>query len=584
MSTIPFSKVVRVTPNVLPAGGSARTIIGLILTTNTRVPIGTVAAYSTAEAVGNFFGFDSAEYQDALNYFAGFDGSSKRPASVMFVQYPLANVAAYIRGGDVSELTLAQLQAFSGTLSITIDGVLKTGSVNLSGATSFSNAALIIANALDIEGAVSATFTGSISTTVLTIASGLTGTVAPGQRISGGTTSADTYIVVQLTGTTGGLGTYTVNNNQTVASATITAHAQAVSYDSVSGAFIINSATTGASSTITVGSGAMATDLKLTTALGAVLSQGAVAATPSSFMGSLIASTRAFSTFMLNFNPDNSGNDIRFAFAQWNGLQKSRFAYVAIDDDASPTTTVPATTSLAQRIIAAAIDGTVSVWQPPVAGLYGNDTPALNYGSLAAFVCGAAASIDFTQTNGRTTFKFRSQSGLDVGVTDETVFDNLVANGYNSYGAYGDGDETDIWYANGIVSGDFEWFDSYVNQMWLNGAFRNDLVALARNSGSIPYNGTGRATIAAALADTINQGLDFGAYRAGVTLSASQIADVNASAGLNIADTLSTQGWYLLIGDADPATRQARLSPPMTFYYVDGESVQEFDLESIALQ
>ncbi|CAN7374155.1 DUF3383 domain-containing protein [Bradyrhizobium sp. LjRoot220] len=583
MSTIPVSEVVRVTPGVLPAGGSARTITGLVLTTNTRVPIGTVAAFSSPEAVGNYFGFDAAEYQNSLKYFAGFDGSNKRPASMLFVQYPLTNVAAYVRGGDVSQLTLAQLQGFSGTLSVTIDGVLKTGSVNLSGATSFTNAAIIIANSLDIEGAVAATATGSIAGTVFTAASALTGTFAPGQRISGGTTAADTTILAQLTGPTGGLGTYTVSISQTVASATITAHAQAVAYDSVSGAFVINSGTAGASSTITYGSGAMATDLKLTSALGAVLSQGAAATTPSAFMGALVQGNRGFATFMLNFNPDVSGNDIRFAFAQWNGTQNSRFAYVAIDDDAAPTVSTPAAACLAQRIAAAEIDGTVCNWQPPASDLV-NPTVAIDYGSLAAFVCGSAASIDFTQTDGRITFKFRKQSGLQVGVTDQTVFDNLVANGYNCYGAYADGDDTFTWYANGVVSGDFLWFDTYVNQMWLNGSFRNDLVTLAQNAKSIPYNAAGRATIEAALAGTINQGLSFGAYRSGVTLSPSQIADVNASANISISDTLTAQGWYLFVGDADPTTRQARQSPPMTFYYVDGESVQEFDLASIALQ
>lgn len=583
MSTIPVSEVVRVTPGVLPAGGSAQTISGLVLTLNTRVPTGTVAAFTTSTAVGNYFGFTSTEYQNALKYFAGFNNSNKKPRMLSFTQYPLAAVSAYLRGGDVSSLTLAQLQAFSGTLSITINGVLKTGTVNLSGATSFTNAAQIIAATLDIQGAIVATVTGSIATTTFTAASALTGTLAPGQILSGTGITLDTTIIQQLTGPTGGLGTYQVSISQTAGSTAVSAHAPAVNYDSISGAFVINSATTGIASTITYGSGAMATSLKLTQALGAVLSAGAAAATPAAFMGNLVESNRAFSTFMLNFNPDVSGNDLRFAFAQWNGTQISRFAYSAIDDDAAPTVTVPATMSLAQRILAAQIDGTVCNWQPPSTDLV-NPTAAIDYGSLAAFVCGAAASIDFTQTNGRITFKFRQQSGLVPGVTDQSIFDNLSANGYNCYGAYADGDETFVWYANGVVSGDFTWFDSYVNQMWLNGAFRNDLVSLLQASFSIPYNAAGRATIEAGLADTINQGLAFGAYRAGVTLSSDQRSNVNASAGFNIADTLEAQGWYLLIGDATPEVRQARGSPPMTFYYVDGESVQEFDLASIALR
>ena len=59
-------------------------------------------------------------------------------------------------------------------------------------------------------GSRSAAFTGSIALTVLTVASGLTGLVFPGMLIAGTTVSADTYVVDQLSGTLGGVGTYTV--------------------------------------------------------------------------------------------------------------------------------------------------------------------------------------------------------------------------------------------------------------------------------------------------------------------------------------------------------------------------------------
>jgi len=71
-------------------------------------------------------------------------------------------------------------------------------------------------------GSRSAAFTGSIALTVLTVASGLTGLVFPGMLIAGTTVSADTYVVVQLTGTSGGLGTYTVSVSQTVTSRALT--------------------------------------------------------------------------------------------------------------------------------------------------------------------------------------------------------------------------------------------------------------------------------------------------------------------------------------------------------------------------
>ena len=65
-----------------------------------------------------------------------------------------------------------------------------------------------------------ATFTGSISSTTLTVTSVLSGTIAVGQAIFGQGVSQNTVITALGTGT-GGTGTYTVSNSQTVASTTI---------------------------------------------------------------------------------------------------------------------------------------------------------------------------------------------------------------------------------------------------------------------------------------------------------------------------------------------------------------------------
>ena len=67
-----------------------------------------------------------------------------------------------------------------------------------------------------------ATFTGSCAATTLTVASGLTGTVTTGMTITGGSIPAGTYIVNQLTGTTGSTGTYTISASVTQTSTSIT--------------------------------------------------------------------------------------------------------------------------------------------------------------------------------------------------------------------------------------------------------------------------------------------------------------------------------------------------------------------------
>jgi hypothetical protein len=67
-----------------------------------------------------------------------------------------------------------------------------------------------------------ASFTGSITTTTLTVSAVSAGTLYPSMQITGTGVTAGTRIVAQLTGTTGGAGTYTVSISQTVTSTAMT--------------------------------------------------------------------------------------------------------------------------------------------------------------------------------------------------------------------------------------------------------------------------------------------------------------------------------------------------------------------------
>lgn len=568
--SIPASAIVDVNPNVISAGGSPLSLNGLILTTSTRPPIGTVPSFPSLAAVQNYFGVTSHEASIAQVYFNGFDNSNIKPGAILFTQYPVANVGAYLRGGLVSGLSLTQLQALAGVLIVTIDGVLKTsGAINLSSATSFSNAAQIINLALAAVGPAGGSFTASIAAAAggtMTVTSAPTAPIRVGDVLSGASVVAGTYVTAFGTGT-GGTGTYLVSNSTVVSSTTITNTRPAVSFDSISGAFVVSSGTTGASSTISFGSGSIAAGLALTQATGALTSQGAIATTPAAAMAGVVNQTQAFATFMTAFEPNT---DDKIAFATWNNGQDFRFLYVMADTDITVTEGA-APTSAGGMIIANGYDGTMPIYEP--SDLY-----------HAAFVCGLVASIDFSETNGRTDICFRSQSGLTPGVTDQTVAANLLANGYNFYGDYATSTQQFNFIYNGSVSGIFDWVDSFVNQIQLNAAFQQALMTLVTQVKSIPYNPQGYGLLRQACMDPINDALNFGSIRAGVPLSAIQAAEVNNAAGMPIDGILSTRGWFLQIKPASPQVRAARQSPPMNFFYMDGQSVQNISLASVLIQ
>jgi hypothetical protein len=586
MATIPASLFNEVTPSVIAAGGNELSITGLVLSTSYRVPIGSVLSFPSAAAVSSYFGPASKEAAVAGGgtglgggYFAGFTNADALPGALLFAQYPLAAVSAWLQGGDISALPLSTMQSYSGQLSVVIDGVAHAASINLSAAVSFSSAAQIIQNSLGITGVQTAAFTGSIAGGTLTVTGVTSGTIGVGNAVNGTGVSVGTYVTGQISGATGGTGAYSVTVNQTALSAPMTAANAAVQYDPISGSFFIFSGTTGASSTIAYATGPMAANLLLTQGLGAVTSQGAAAATPNTFMQGIVAVTTNWVCYMTAFDPDGgNGNTQKQAFAAWKNSVPNRYMYVCWDTDITPTESVPAQSSLGFILANNSDSGTFLVYEPT----------DLNY---AAFVMGLAASIDFSETNGHTTFAYKGQAGLVPSVVNATAAVNLggnpqisgsFGNGYNYYGAVADATQSFQWLQRGTVTGPYTWSDTYIEQIWLNANFQNAIDNLQNSAKSIPYNTSGSALIEAALAAPIQAGLNFGAFGPGV-LSPTQIQQVNSQAGASIAGTLQSQGYYLQIKPAAAATRNARTSPPCTFWYVVEGSVQSLNLASIAL-
>jgi hypothetical protein len=327
--------------------------------------------------------------------------------------------------------------------------------------------------------------------------------------------------------------------------------AATVTYDSLRGAFVIHSNTVGPSSTMAYVSGSLAAGLNLTLATGAVLSQGAAIDTPAGAVPALVAVTQNWATLTTTWEPSTSD---KVAFATAVSAQGQRYAYVGWDSDVTPTQgAAPASFGA----LTSTLNGRIAVWG-------GSDK--------AAFICGATAAIDFTQRNGRITYAYKQQAGLVPEVTNATVATNLLANGYNFYGSYATAAQQFQFLQNGQISGAWLWIDPYVNQIKLNSDLQVAFITLLSQARSIPYVQRGYDQIRAAALGPINAALDFGSIVAGVTLSTSQYAQVNAAAGLNIADTIQSQGWYLQILPAAPTTRTTRGSPPMTLWYTDGGS------------
>lgn len=494
MTSIPASQLVNVVPSVLGAGGNPLSLNGVFLTDDTSIPLGTVASFATLADVQAWFGASSLEAQLAAVYFGGFSNATLVPGLIYFAQYNTAAASGYVRGGALTGVTLSAIQALTGVLTLSIDGGSETtGSIDLSGATSFSNAAAIIQTALNTE----------------------------------------------VPGTT-------------------------CSYDSQRNAFKITSPTTGASSAIGFPTAnALSSGLKLTAAAGAVASAGAAIAVPATFMAALVLVTQNWATFLTTFEPVTA---TKVLFADWVTQQNDRYAYVAWDTDTGPIAGVDPDSFGA---LTADYDGVIPVW---------------GTSDKAAFVSGYVAALNFGETNGRATLAFRGQAGLTADVTNATVANNLKANGYNFYASYATANDQFVNMQPGQISGEWDWVDTFVNQIYLNNQLQLAFMTLLTQVKSVPYNQQGFNMLRQAALDPINEALNFGSIRTGVALSASQAVQVNTAAGASISNTLQTQGWFLKVADPGAVVRGQRGSPAMTLWYMDGGSVQSINLASISVE
>ena len=267
----------------------------------------------------------------------------------------------------------------------------------------------------------------------------------------------------------------------------------------------------------------------------------------------------------------NTGNAQKLAFATWNGQQDDSYAYIAWDTDITPTQSASASSSLGQLLITDGISGTAAIYEP---------TDLFH----AAFVLGCGAAIDFNEPNGNTTFAFRNQSGLVPAVNNLTAANNLLANSYNYYGIYKDraGNQYDILY-KGNISGPFQTLQNYYNQIFFNSALQSSVFLGMTQAKTIPYNAVGNATIESWLLGPVLNFVSFGGIQTGVSLSPSQINEVNAAAGLDISGPLQAQGYYIQVLTASAAVRNAQASPPCNVFYVTGGNVITLNVPSIAV-
>jgi len=144
MATIPISQIAQVNPGVIGAGGQASRLVGVVLTQDASIPPGQPETFYLATDADDWFGPSTPETTAADNYFPGIINGGQLPYSLTYARYAATATPAGSYGANLGSLTLAQLQALTGTLIVTTAALHTSSTINLSTATSFADAASIM--------------------------------------------------------------------------------------------------------------------------------------------------------------------------------------------------------------------------------------------------------------------------------------------------------------------------------------------------------------------------------------------------------------------------------------------------------
>lgn len=175
---ISANQIVQVLPRILTGTGQDLVFNGLVLDENSRIPTASPISFSDADAVGEYFGVASDEYQYAAVYFGGYNNSQLKPSLLYFYKLVPTGASPFVRGTSLSPASaLTALKAItSGSFSVSISGTaFDLTSIDLSSATSLSDVASTIQSALVTAGATDATVSFSSIDNSFTVDSGATG-------------------------------------------------------------------------------------------------------------------------------------------------------------------------------------------------------------------------------------------------------------------------------------------------------------------------------------------------------------------------------------------------------------------------
>lgn len=146
-NSIPADRIVSVVPSAVGTGGTPLSMSTLLIIPQGSPRIIGVREFGSVAEVASVFGLTSEEYAFANRYWLGFEGATKIPDRIWMAGAKDDVLPAILQSASVRSLSLDDIKQ-SGDLTIVVNGVSQTKTIDLTTVTSFSDAATVIQTAL----------------------------------------------------------------------------------------------------------------------------------------------------------------------------------------------------------------------------------------------------------------------------------------------------------------------------------------------------------------------------------------------------------------------------------------------------
>ena len=334
-----------------------------------------------------------------------------------------------------------------------------------------------------------------------------------------------------------------------------------VTYSSLTQSFTISNGDIGGTATVDYvidGSGiGLGSLLLLTQNKGAVLSQGLLGLTPTQNMDGILAVTRNWVSYTQVWDVSQEvGYAEAIELAKWANDKQNRYAYFLWSSETNLT--IPGNTSHIVTTI----------------NQYAYSSIAYVYNSYnhAGFFMGIGASVDYNGLNTTISFASKQQSGLLTSCNTDSEFDALIANGVNFYVDFSSANDHFRFSENGKITGIFKWMDNFYNQVWLADQVQLAEAVLLRSVPKVDYGTTGQALLKASLTTVMQKALLNGTSQTGNIFDDAQRAILKNQAGIDIADILTSSGYYIKLTPPQSSQRANRPAMGTQIWYTNNGS------------